>query len=314
VEAVRRSSIALSRSGRWAVLPANDGLELVDLLGTAARRQLAATGEVCFVGSELWVLDRARLERLSPDTLEHVAPPIQLDNSPRTIVPGYSATACSAVAIGETSLRLAVVAGRLVVERLSLAWPEPVVAVSGHRVFAYGANVLRALDRRGEAWRTKKVTGEVLAASVVLGGRAIVVLSRGADADACRVLRATGELIHSLDVPKVERWAVAEELGHAFAIGVDGQLSRVDLRYGRVIGTVAPPIAVHEVAVDQDGRHLLLVGANAADGEVLHLVVSGLFHAHVDEAADALSPESVRRPHLVRDDAAAGEAPADSVA
>ena len=181
-------------------------------------------------------------------------------------------------------------------------------------MFAYGANVLRALDRRGEAWRTKKVTGEVLAASVVLGGRAIVVLSRGADADACRVLRATGELIHSLDVPKVERWAVAEELGHAFAIGVDGQLSRVDLRYGRVIGTVAPPIAVHEVAVDQDGRHLLLVGANAADGEVLHLVVSGLFHAHVDEAADALSPESVRRPHLVRDDAAAGEAPADSVA
>ncbi|MCX5747173.1 MAG: ATP-binding protein, partial [Proteobacteria bacterium] len=141
-------------------------------------------------------------------------------------------------------------------------------------------------------------------------GRALVVLVKGAEVDHCLVLRATGALIHHVDVPKVERWAVAEEQGHAFAIGVDGKLSRIDLRYGRIIETVAPPIEVRELAVDCDSRHLVLAGNQGSANDILHVVVSGLFRGRT-EASDPpeATPTEPVRAITDRDDAATGEVP-----
>ena len=153
------------------------------------------------------MLDGTRLWRFSAAHLEELAPPVALGSAPRAIVVGYSASSVDAVAVGEArgaTLRLNVRNGPLEVEPLELADHERVVAVHGHRVLVYGKGVLRAIDRgRSEAWRTRNIApradevgasrsrspGDVVGASVILGGRAMVVLVRGTDVDHAAQLR-----------------------------------------------------------------------------------------------------------------------------
>ena len=305
--------IAMSRGGRWAVVPGVEGLDLVDLLGTATRRRLALAGQLCFVGRELWALDGRFLRRRSPDTLEAPAPDIELDGIARSIVAGYSATAVDAAIDGTPTYRLRVRDGALAIEPFGLGERERVVAVHGHQTLLYGGGVLRAIERGTERWRTRHVTGDVMAASALLGGRALAVVVRTPDRDHCVVMRSTGELIHRIELPTVRGFVVAEEKGHGFVLGVDDKLSRIDLRYGRIIDTVTPPIAVREFAVDQDSRHLVLVGVDHVGEDILHVVVSGLFSSS-GARAGALADDPAATPEPTHDnaprtDAASGDAP-----
>ena len=306
------------------VVPGRDGYDLVDLLGTSVRRRAPVTGTVAFVGAELWALDGQLLQRVLPGDLSSPAPDVYLPGTSQVLVPGYSATASDAVVTGEPTSWISVREGQLAVQPLELAEHEQVIAVHGHRAFAYGKGILRAVDRgRAEAWRTRNVTGELRGAHVILGGRALVVLVQGTspDVDHCLVLRSTGEMIHHLDVPRAERWTVAEEQGHAFIVGADRKLSRIDLRYGRVIDSVVPPLEVTELAADRDGNHLVLVG-QPAEGEdgILHAIVSGLFRGAHARTTNGVAKDGPREddapdaPHELRpappgDDAAEGEAP-----
>ena len=304
------SPIALSRTGRWVALARGDGLELADLLGTEHERVLPLHGPPVFVGRELWVLDGAVLHRIAPEDPQPPSPPqLIVPGAPRAVVAGAGPNAVDAAIVGEPAYRVGVRGEAWLVQAIDeLADHERVVAVQGHRVLAAGRRTLRALDRgRGEVWRAQ-VPGELLAATVLFGGRALAVLARTPDGDQCRVLKASGAMIHQLALPPVVRWAVAEELGHGFLIGEDGRLSRVDLRYGRIADVARPPIAVRELAVDQDGRHLVLVGDGADEAGVLHVVVGDLFRGGARRAADAEpEPAPADAPGA---DAATGEPPA----
>jgi len=198
----------MSRTGRWVVLPAPDGHELVDLLGTATRRRLPVGGRtVAFVGAELWVLDGQLLQRLRPDDLQAPGPDTYLEGTAQAVVAGYGAAARDAVIGGDPRVRVGARDAQLVVEALELAPHEEAIAVHGHRVLVHGRGILRAIERgKPEVWRSKSVVGDVLAASIILGGRAIVVVERTSEADRAIVLRANGALIHRIDLPTVERW------------------------------------------------------------------------------------------------------------
>jgi hypothetical protein len=91
------------------------------------------------------------------------------------------------------------------------------------------------------------------------------------------VIQAHGARIHQLTVPTSMTWSVAEELGHAFLLGGDGTIHRVDLRYGRVVAAGRPTVECRTLVVDQDGRHAVVVTAEG--GEVIHLQASELLRA-----------------------------------
>jgi len=268
--------IAMSRTGRWVAVRRPQLVELVDLLGANPSRALPVSSEIAFVGRELWWLEGTRLGRCAPEDAHELAA-VTVAGQPRAIVAGYGPNAVDAAIVGEPIVRASVRNGACTMHALDgLGDDEAVVAVHGYRTIVSRREQLRALDRsHNELWRAR-AGGEVAAVTVLFGGRALAVLARDGDADGdhCRVLQASGGLIHEIALPRVVRWAVAEELGHAFALGADGQLSRVDLRYGRIAEVVTPPIAVTDLAVDQDGRHIVLAG----DEQIVHVIVGELFH------------------------------------
>ncbi|MEJ7597307.1 MAG: ATP-binding protein [Kofleriaceae bacterium] len=311
--------IAMSRTGRWVALSRETAVEVVDLLGTTVNRAWPVVGQVAFVGRELWALVGSMVHRVAPEDLRPLAPAqLMIPGEPRGLVAGYGAHAVDAAVTGEPVHRVTLRGEVWSVQPLEgCADQDAVVAVYGQRTVIARRDTLRVLDRGRELWRTKLGAGDVIGGCVLFGGRALVVLVRGEAGDHCRVLQATGALIHQIGLPQIARWAVAEELGQAFVLGSDGKLSRVDLRYGRVVDTIDPPLAVADLAVDQDGRHLVFVGDGA---RVVHVVVSELFRGGVKlPAPEAPIEEAVTDPivHSLEDprvheepvDAAQGEAP-----
>ena len=305
--------LVLSRTGRWCAIRTGDEVELVDLLGATANRGLAATrGDLGFVGRELWMLDRAILHRLAPDDLRPLPPNAIVPGIPERILAGYGHDAREAILIGPRPCLVQLRGETLVVEPLDdLAAGDRVLALHGARMIVAGADGLRALERgRGVVWRVA-LAGEIAEASILFGGRAVAARVRGADGDRFVVLRSTGASIHSIPVPAARRAVFAEELGHAFVVGADGLLTRVDLRYGRVHDPVRAPIEVVDLQVDEAGRHMVVIGAEADGAEVLHLVVSDVFRAEnrVEAPAEEAEPPSPRATRPRAPDAADQEAP-----
>src|SRR5262245_45389030 len=259
--------LSMSRTGRWVAIRHSGEIELVDLLGARSNRTLPElSGDFGFVGGELWGLERNRLYRVDPIELKQVAPALPLPAVPRALLAGHGHASAEAIAIGAPPVRVAVRGEMVEVEPLDEITPdEDAIALHGQRVFVAGRAALRAIDRGRELWRGAGVDGHVLAASVMFGGRAIAMLVRGDDGDGFRVLRTTGAPIHHVSVPRAEQWAIAEEIGHGFVVGADREMVRVDLRYGRVIASAPAPIAVAAIAVDQDGRHMVVLGEGADD-------------------------------------------------
>jgi len=275
VGAARR--ISMSRSGRWLLVARASEVDLVDLSGAMPVRTLPAIdGPVEFVGRELWGLDAGSLARISPGELQVLPARAILPARPTRIVAGAGAACTEALIIGAPPCRVMVRNEALVVDPIDdLVDGEQLVAVHGRRVFVGSPGMLRAVDRqRGEAWRVARLDGEIAAAAVLFGGRVLAVLLRRAGDDAISMLLGNGNRIHHVTVPRVQRWAVAEELGHAFLLGEDGLLIRVDLRYGRVIASGRPPVAMTELVVDQDGRQAVLVALD--DGAVVHVLTTEL--------------------------------------
>jgi ATP-dependent 26S proteasome regulatory subunit len=282
----------MSRTGRWVTIRGSKEIELVDLLGAMPNRGLPPTsGSAIFVGRELWVLEQAVLHRVAPEDLRPLPPRVELPGQPSGLLAGYGASAADAIALGAHPSRLSVRGDAFIAEPLeAVGAEERVLAAFGTRMILGAPGSIRAVEStRGEVWRASGLLDEeVRAATFLLGGRALAVLGRSQGTELFLVLRSTGALVHQIAIERPRVWAIAEELGHAFVVDDEG-LCRIDLRYGKVRSRVAAPIAALDLAVDQDGRHLVLAGAG---DEVVHCVVSELFRAEASASAPTRAAEA----------------------
>ena len=284
--------VSMSRTGRWLLVARGDDIDLVDLLGATPTRTLPAIdGPVEFVGRDVWGLDGSQLIRISPRDLAVLPARAIVPSRPTAIQAGVGAECGDGLIVGTPPCRVSVMSQGLLVEPIEdLRDGEEIIAVHGPRMYVASPAAIRATDRRrGDAWSVARLDGEVVAATVLFGGRVVALLLRRSEDDVISVFLGNGARIHQVTVARVKRWAVAEELGHAFLLGEDDALTRVDLRYGRVLATGKAPIATAEIEVDQDGRHAVVVGV---DGEVLHLLTSELLRtatppARAEADADA---------------------------
>jgi ATP-dependent 26S proteasome regulatory subunit len=282
ISATAARKLAMSRTGRWVAIRTAEELEVIDLLGTAGNRWVASGADFEFVAKQLWVLEGKALHRLSLEDLTPQEPQLVLPMAGAQLIAGHGQQASEAVVTGEDqSILVSVRPDAVVTDAVDELGGDRVVAVHGWRTLVAGGDKLRALDRGNrEAWRTQApLGGDVLGAWFLFGGRAAAALVRGEGGDGFRVVGPTGAAIHHIPVPRAISWCVAEQLGQAFVYDGSQEVTRVDLRYGKLIGTATAPSAIVEMACDQDGKHVVLALGDGREGEVLHVVVSELFRA-----------------------------------
>ncbi len=294
--------LAMSRTGRWVAIRTGDELEVIDLLGTAGNRWVASGTDFEFVAKQLWVLDGVALHRLSLEDLTPQEPQLTLPIGGTRLISGHGQQASEAVVTGDgTSLLVSVRPDAIIADPTDDLGHERVVAVHGWRSLLAGGERLRALDRGGrEAWRTQApLGGDVLGAWFLFGGRAAAALVRSEAGDGFRVVGPSGAAIHHIPVPRAVSWCVAEQLGQAFVFDGNQEVTRIDLRYGKVVGTSTAPSTIVEMACDQDGKHLVLALGDGREGEILHVVVSELFRASRREPGGAeASPGATNGAHV----------------
>ncbi|HEU5058340.1 MAG TPA: hypothetical protein VFU21_17530, partial [Kofleriaceae bacterium] len=311
----------MARSGRHVVIRRADGarlldgVELVDALGTAPRRAIAAPGLVDFgcAGEELWVVAAGRLLRYELLSGEPVADPIELGDGPGSLLPAPGDREPAALWSGLRRLLLRAVDGHIEVEDVSSDVPEGAfaAAVAGRRlVIARGRQVLVRDAGRGDvasAALPGADGGPILAGGALFGGRAVAVLSGNNGVSSFDVVRPGGSLVHHIELPKSGRCALAESRGLALLATADARILSIDLRYGRVLADEPAPIAVGDLSIDSNGRFLALAGFRPEGGplRVLHIPYTDLFASR--------RPTRVAPPAAVEDagaEGAAGEEPA----
>jgi hypothetical protein len=286
--------IGMSRNGRWLLVRDDRSCELVDLAGTMPTRTVPVHPRApCeLVGRSLWLVEGDELVRRSPGDLQPLGRPARVPPGVTAIVAAPGATQEEALLVGPTTVRAVRRDSALVVEEVAgVLAGEHLLALHGTRIYAAASGVVRAVDRGREVWRAA-LDGTVVAGAVLFGGRSLAVHVRGRASDVVHVVMATGARVHQIAAPASRQWAVAEELGHAFLLGDDGDVTRLDLRYGRALGGGRPIVETVELAVDQDAHQIVLVGADAR--EAIHVPVSaylltttGIGRDEVDADPDA---------------------------
>jgi AAA+ superfamily predicted ATPase len=314
--------ITMARSGRHVVIRRAegsrllDGVELVDALGTAPRRSIAAPGLVDFgcAGEELWLVAGGMLLRYDLGTGEAVAEPLALGDETGSLAPAIGEGEPSALWSGLRRLLVRAVDGHIEVEDVSADVPAGAfaAAVAGRRlVIAQGRQVLVRDAGRGDVGSAALpgTDGPVIAGGALFGGRAVVVMSGQNGMSSFDVVRPGGSLVHHIELPKSGRCALAEARGLALIATADGRLMAVDLRYGRILAEAEAPIPIGDLSIDSNGRFLALAGYRREGGplRVLHIPYTDLFAPR--------RPMRVQAPQAVTDAGAAPEeaAPAEVV-
>ena len=125
-------------------------------------------------------------------------------------------------------------------EALAIGDARP-FALHGRRIAAAGDDGVRVLEAgKGELFKVLAGDrGQVLHATSLFSGQAMVCLQRGDGSDVFWVWRANGALIHRIHVPSAARWAVSESRGLGVIRTADNELVVVDLRYGRAVEHMA---------------------------------------------------------------------------
>jgi len=285
--------IAMARSGRHVVIRRADGsrlldgVELVDALGTAPRRAIAAPGLVDFgcAGEELWLVASGNLVRYELLSGEPVAEPVALGDEAGSLWPAPVDSEPSALWSGMRRLLLRAVDGHIEVEDVSDDVPAGAfaAAVAGRRlVIARGRQVLVRDAGRGDVGSASLPGadgGPVIAGGALFGGRAVAVMSGLNGVSSFDVVRPGGSLVHHIELPRGGRCALAEARGLALIATPDTRLLSVDLRYGRILADEPAPIAIADLSIDSNGRFLALAGFRREGGplRVLHIPYTDLF-------------------------------------
>ncbi len=261
--------VSMSRSGRYVAIRATTGLELVDALGTAPRQTIAASELVDFacVGANLWLLEGDRIRRVTLDGARPIEPPIALPGPGAAIEPTVGDSAQTALILGASPTLAHAIYDRVGADPIDPGG-DALFSLIGRRVLAASDDQLRVLEiGRGEVGRAMLGdVGTVLGAAALFGGRALAVLCRNEHQDVFVVLKPTGALIHKINLPRTQRWAVADNRGVAIIAADEVGVLVVDLRYGRVQSETAAPWPVHDLDVDTDGQYVVLAGEPEASG------------------------------------------------
>ena len=292
----------MSRSGRFVALRGRNTIELVDALGTAPRAPIAADGVIDFacVGSMLWLLEGSRIRRIALDSARVIEPAIELPQPGTGLESSVGDNAHNALVLGPKPMLAHGLYDRVNAEPID-AGDAAVFALHGRRLALAGAGV-RIVDLgRGELCRLlASESGEVLFATALFAGQAMALLHRGSAGDVFWVFKATGALIHRINVPAAERWTVAENRGVAMLGVGDSELVVVDLRYGRVQAEAGAPMPFADLDLDSDGQYVVLASAPTDGGlpPVLHVPYTDLFSAAAAARRAAMQAELASRTRL----------------
>jgi len=260
-------SLSMSRSGRYVVTRRPDGLDIVDALGTAARRFVACQPvDFACVGAALWVLSGARLERYLLEGLRSLGPAIELDGEPARIEAAGGASAVTAVLSGRWAQLVYAPDGDVQAARVD-GPPGSVFPLVGRRVLVARDDLHVVEGGREIARMRRPVAGAVAAAASLFAGRALAVQFAGEPRGRFAVFAAGKGLVHAIEVPAAIGVAIAESRGVALLATAEHRLIAVDLRYGRVSADVEAPFAIDELAIDADGQFVALAGDS---GRVIH--------------------------------------------
>jgi len=299
--------ISLSRTGRYAAVRSPTGLEVVDVLGTSARTQIAGPlDDFACVGTMVWVLrggGRA-LDRVSLTTGRAIQPSLALAVRTAALTASRCDITPVAVASGD---------GHVLVHDTEVVPLDHVAPgafpLGGRRIALTAGNVLRIVEPGRKAAHALHVAGEILSVHALYGGKMMAVLSRGDGEDTWTVLRADGTRVQQLAMPPLARWAVACDAGIAMVVR-DGGLtwSWLDLRYGTQRASGDAPFAIDDLDLSSDGRHVLLACAGDGEPHVMHVASAELL------ASARRTAEVVVGPPPPIDEPPAREPPADEPA
>ncbi|MBK9031412.1 MAG: ATP-binding protein [Myxococcales bacterium] len=285
--------MAMSRSGRFVALRGQGTVELVDALGTAPRIPIACPDLIDFacVGSMLWLLEPGRIRRVALESGRPIEPAITVPDGGTALSAAVGDTAYNAVVLGPTPVLAHGLYDRTSCEPLAIEDARP-FALHGRRVAVAAADGIHVIEAgKGELFRVLPGDGaQVLHATSLFSGQAMVCLQRGDGSDIFWVWRANGALIHRIHVPTAERWAVAESRGIGVVRNADNELVVVDLRYGRVQGEATAPMPVADLDADADGQYVVMASAPEAGAlpPVLHVPFTDLFSAGAGSRRAAL--------------------------
>jgi hypothetical protein len=282
---VTTRALAMTRNGRFVVLRQADGIHIIDALGPRPRRVIDAAGtDVACVGGEAWWIGAGGvLERVALADDEAMRPVVRLPEAIHALTPSADGTAALVEGAGGTWL---VDADRATAVEIDCEPGTRVIGMLGRRIVEASRDraALRTIGRR-DAVALPRLGGIALAATFVLGGRAIAVWVRGATEDALVVCSTTGKLVHRIATAPLGACAFAEDAN--LAIGAAGEgLTALDLRYGKVRATRAATPA-GAIAIDRLGRHL--VAMTRDDGALMRIGFDELFAAAPD-APEVIEP------------------------
>ena len=308
---------AMSRTGRFVAIRQRFGVEIVDALGTSPRVSLNLDDLTDFacIGTALWTVAGGQLRRHSLEGAKPIGTATAFPASEGRLHPALGGHANSALWLGSSNRLINNVDDDLEITNIDgeTSTAEFVGLQSGRRalVGANGTLVTRDLGRREVAQVRVPAPGRILAASRLLAGRAVAVLVRSDETDSFLVMNPAGALIHAIKIPRAKRWALADVRGTAMIYTLEDEFLALDLRFGRMLGRTSAPLVVDNLAVDADGKYLLLAGFGDGDTlDVLHLVYTDLFKA----AATGSKPKGngARRGDLVEPIASVGDDAAES--
>ncbi|NVB82921.1 MAG: AAA family ATPase [Kofleriaceae bacterium] len=275
-----RRSVAISPTGRFVAMRAENAIEIVDAVGTAPRYTLPAdgVGDFACVGGALWLLRGAAIDRYALASGRALAPRIELPSPGSELIGGRGELASVAVVPGMRPVVATAIDER--VEVTTLADATAVFPLTGSRVAAMIREELRlVVPGRGDAGSVlDRERGTVAGAWSLFGGRAHAVLWKGADGDRWNVVRTDGVRVHTIDAPSARRWTVAGDRGVAIGF-VDGALCCIDLRYGRTVAEARAPFDVADLDIGEDGQYVTLGGIGEGAVPVVHVPYAELFAA-----------------------------------
>lgn len=283
----------MSRSGRFVAIRQKSGLDLVDALGTAPRKAIAAEGMLDFeiIGSDLWTITDRSLERHALEGGAPVGEPIERPFEHGTLWRADTGNAAGALWLGYQRLLVQQVGGELEIEDITdQASPTAFVTLlGGRRILIARENTiqLRDVGRSSNLLEANlPKAGQVVAAGYLFGGRAIAVLMQGAEADAFIVLRPNGSMVHNVPMPRTRLCAVADARGVAVLLDPDeGVLISMDLRYGKMLARAPAPLPVEDLAIDSDAKYLVLAGFQPVEDDDLDESAEPADRAHAGNGA-----------------------------